>query len=70
MVCLVDEMHLGTDGQATAGTIPSLLFPPLTSHFAILHLNFFLVYLNNILAVYDLTFLSILMKILVRIPKG
>ena len=35
MVCLVDEMHLGTDGQATAETIPSLLFLPLPSHFAL-----------------------------------
>ena len=44
MVCLVDEMHLGTDGQATAGTIPSLLFLPLQSHFAlklIFSLDFF-----------------------------
>ena len=49
-------------------------FPPSSESFCtlipIFHLNFFLVYLSNILAVYDLTFLSILMKILGRIPKG
>ena len=32
MVCLLDEMHLATDGQTTAGTISSLLFLPPWNH--------------------------------------